>query len=333
MVGDPTPSPTKQTNGRRTLPPPHRLAAAALAGAAALLLADAAMSFLWHRPSLGFAADGQVLDHLNYAAMFESLWAGGGNLIAAILAGIAARLMYVDNPWGRTLAITVLTVFGFYRLTVLFDLLGDFVFNDGSSTTSAGIRLLLGLFILPTLIAVGGLLVSRTLTRHERHRALIGADDGAEPTQVRELSLLLIWYGIGWLAVGIGSFVSILLWTEYGEGGGPMVYAGTLIAGTMGCVGGLALGGCGLAYWFGHTRRIVWQATVGVASIQLAVSTAIFLWESVPRIRDAADLPDSVVLTVYHVAEIATAGHILILGLITALLWSPRLRRYFRSRT
>lgn len=88
-----------------------------------------------------------------------------------------------------------------------------------------------------------------------------------------------------------------------------------------------------MAYWFGHTRRILWQVTVGIASIQLAVSTAIFLWESVPRIRSVDDLPDSVVLTVYHVAEIATAGHILILGLVTALLWSPGLRRYFRSRT
>lgn len=331
MVGERTPPPAGRT--RRTLPPPHRLTALALAGAALLLLADAVVAFMWHRPAVGFAADDEVLDHLRYAALTEALWAGGGNLVAAILAGWAAYLMYRDSQWGRTLGITVLTAFGFYRLTVLFDLLGDFVFSDGSSTTSAGIRLLLGLFILPALIAAGGLLVNRKLTRYERHRALIGADDGAEPPQVRELSLLLIWYGIAWLIVGVASFITILLWAEYRDGGSPMTYAGTLIAGTIGCVGGLALGGCGLAYWFGHTRRIVWQVTVGLATVQLAGSVSIFLWESVPRISHAGELPNSMVWTVYHVAEVTTAGHIIVLGLITALLWSPQLRRYFRSRT
>lgn len=310
--------------------PWQRLLIIMLYATAAVLLADAIICFTWHRPAMsGVAPD--AADFAKSFAVAEAMWSGGGNTVAAAGAVVAARLFQQGNRWGRSVAVTVVAAFGFYRLMVLFDMLGDVAAGPSETTPSAGVRLILGLIILPGLGTIAVLLMNRSLTRSERHRALTGADAHVQPPQLRELALLMLWYGIAWLVAAIIGIVSLLLWTEYGLGGVLMAYAATMFSAGLGAVGGLILGACGLALWLGNTARIVGIIAGAVVSAQLGGSMAFFLWESVPRIGESLPASDGTWLT-HQILDVVTAGHLVFAILISLALWSPAVSRYLRSQ-
>lgn len=312
-----------------TLSPRRRLSLA-LYAVSALLLIDAVIAFLWHRPAVALSASPEVAEYVYPFAVSEAMWSGGGNLVAAVAAAIAARLWDIDNQWGRTVTLILVTGFGFHRFLVLFDMLGDVVAGTSVTAPSAAIRLLLGLVILPVLVVTMFLAMNRTLTRTERHRALTGADAHVQPPQVRELALLCLWYGIAWVVTLVLGFISILMWSEYGGNGVAMPYPSTLLAAGFGCIGGLALGGCGLTMWLGQVPRGLWYVAGAVAGMQLSVSIGVFLWESVPRFSTVPSGDNT--WWIHQLTDVITVMHVVFVVLICLVLWSPQVRRYFRSQ-
>lgn len=330
MTGEGVAVPVDTTSRMAGRYSPRKLMAIVLYATSVLLLTDAVISFVWHRPAVTMVS-AEVADYVQAFATAEAMWSGGGNLVAAVGAAAAARLVDIGNQWGRTVAIVLVVAFGFYRLMVLFDMLGDMVAGQSETAPSAGVRLILGLLILPGLAATTFLLANRSLTRAERHRALTGADARVQPPQVRELALLMLWYGIAWLVAAVIGFMLLLLSTEYGLGGVAMAYMATLFAAVLGCVGGLLLGGCGLALWLGNVSRVVWRAAGVIVGAQLGGSMGFFLWESVPRIGDSVPATNGTWLF-HQITDLITAGHLVFAILIAAVLWSPRVSRYFRSQ-
>ncbi|GAA4923300.1 hypothetical protein LX16_5122 [Stackebrandtia albiflava] len=309
---------------------PQRHAARLLLVAAGGMCLDAVAAFVRRVPA-GSGQSRQVMDYLRTEATSEAAWTAAGNLVGAVAAGLAAWWLWRGRAAARSLAVTVVTGFLLYRFTVLFDLTADLASGTPRPAWVTGVRFGLALVVLPALAAVLWFLSDRGLTRVERHRALIGAGDGPEPPGVRTLATLLFWYGAGWLLLPVVAFAAFLAWSGDGGVPGATAVARAIGSGTLGCLGGVALTGCAVAVWLGYTRGITWYVTVGLASVQLSASVAVFMWESVP-VPGADWAAGGMTAWLAQLTNLVAFAHILLLSVAVALLWSRRVSGYFRSR-
>ena len=331
--------PPAPTGAPRPTPPrPIQFAVLLMVIVSGLLLTDAVVSVGWWGAPI--RPDDLADDQWNYlvdAAHSDAAWAAAGNLIAAVAAGSSAVWLLRGHRWGRPAALTTITGFGIYRLTVMVNEISQLAADGPRPEWTPTARLIIAAAVLPCLVVAGRFILHRTVTRPERHRALIGADDGPEPVLGRIATGLLLLSGCVWFAVVLLGFVAIGLWIDQGGSGldghdARLDFGLTMIAGALGVVGAAAVTGTGLVLWFRRPRALFWRAAMWAASLQLGGTVAAFLWETRSGPAELVAPPAGAVHALAQVLDWMTATHILVLAAALVLLWHPKVSGFFRSR-
>jgi hypothetical protein len=320
---------------------PVRLAVLLLTVAAGLLVVDAVLNVVWWTttpvwPS-GVDDHSEATGYLLGQARGQAAWSAAANTIAAVAAALAAVWLARDHRLARSTTLTLISVTLGYRLTVMWNLLAQLNDEGPWPAWVPGLRLVMAVVVFPCLLGAGAFLLHKSLTRAERHRALIGADTSPHPKLATIGAYLLVMYGMAWIVVAVLGYLSFRMWVEAGGPGmdgfdARLDFAETLVFGTVGLIGGLVVFTAGMALWFRRPRRLLWRIALGTAIGQLTLSLPVFLWEAVPSIDELHGLPAGNVASMAVLLDVLSAAQLAALIAAIAVLWHPRVAGFYRSQ-